>query len=175
MQFPPKIVIFVDGASSGNPGPGGWGAIISDVSGEVTEIGGPGGETTNNRMELTASIEALRASKSASVGVQTQVYSDSKYVILGITEWIFNWTKKNWVSASGKPVANIDLWKSLREETSDREVRWSYVPAHRGIPGNERADQIAVSYTRGKKPILYRGQIQDYGVDIFSQLPEKNG
>lgn len=168
------ILIFTDGASSGNPGPGGWGAIICTPEGHVTELGGSNPQTTNNRMEITAALEALRAVKD--LPGRADVYTDSVYLIRGITQWIWGWQKRGWKTAEGAEVANADLWRTLWGLVIDRDKKvgktgWHFVRGHAGIPGNERCDEIAVAFTRGKRPSLYRGPLIQYGVPIHD-LPE---
>jgi ribonuclease HI len=159
-------IVFADGAAKGNPGPGGWGAIVVMPDGEVTELGGGARHTTNNRMELTAAIEALRHVGTSRGPVA--VHTDSSYVIRGIREWIHNWRRRGWRSASGGDVLNRDLWEALAavaERTGD--VSWHYVPGHRGIPGNERADEIADAHAAGRRPVLYRGPLIRYGIPVL--------
>ena len=134
-----KVQVFTDGACRGNPGPGGWGAILRYGRHEK-EIWGGEYETTNNRMELTAAIEALRALNRR---CRVDLYTDSQYVRMGITEWLANWKKKNWKNASRKPVKNQDLWRALDEESARHEVHWHWVKGHSGHPENERADALA--------------------------------
>ncbi len=133
------VEIWTDGACSGNPGPGGWGALLR-FGDRRKEICGGEPDTTNNRMELMGAIEALNALK----GAQTVVlHTDSSYVKQGITTWITNWQKKNWRTAGGAPVKNVDLWKALLEAAARHEVEWRWVKGHAGDPGNERADELA--------------------------------
>ena len=133
------VRIFTDGACRGNPGPGGWGALLQwrEAERELT-----GGEpmTTNNRMELMASIAALEALKR---GVEAEVYTDSQYVKKGITQWIGDWKKRGWVTAARKPVKNQDLWRRLDEALRRHDVTWRWVKGHAGHPENERADRLA--------------------------------
>lgn len=164
-----QIVIFGDGACSGNPGKGGWATIIATPDGEVQELGGREVSSTNNRMELMAVIRGLEASRSWDV--PTLVYTDSTYVIRGITQWIWGWMKKGWVTAEGKPVANAELWKLLLSAVGKRKVEWKYVRGHSGIPGNERVDEIAVSYSQGRSFDLYSGPIAHYPVELH-KLPQ---
>ncbi|HUT47824.1 MAG TPA: ribonuclease HI [Alphaproteobacteria bacterium] len=133
------VEIFTDGACSGNPGPGGWGAILR-WNGEERELSGGEAETTNNRMELTAAIEALTALRRT---VRVDLYTDSTYVKDGITKWIHGWKAKGWKTASRKPVKNQDLWRALVEALAEHEVRWHWVKGHSGHPENERADALA--------------------------------
>lgn len=134
-----NIDIYTDGACSGNPGPGGWGAILRLGSHEKELFGGETA-TTNNRMELMAVIEALRALKRP---VKARVHTDSQYVQKGISEWISGWKKRGWKTADKKPVKNVDLWQALDEETSKHQLEWLWVRGHNGHPENERADTLA--------------------------------
>jgi ribonuclease HI len=133
------VVIFTDGACRGNPGPGGWGALLW-MEGAEKELWGGEKNTTNNRMELTAVIRALEALKRP---VAARVHTDSQYVQKGISEWIRNWKKNGWRTAEKKPVKNADLWQRLDEVSSRHEIAWIWVKGHAGHPGNERADQLA--------------------------------
>ena len=134
-----EIEIYTDGACRGNPGPGGWGALLL-CNGKEREIYGAEKETTNNRMELLAAIEGLTALNRQ---CQVTVFTDSKYVQKGITEWIINWRKKNWKTANKKPVKNVDLWQRLDQIVSQHEVSWQWVKGHSGHPENDRADALA--------------------------------
>ncbi|MBT8473450.1 MAG: ribonuclease HI [Marinicaulis sp.] len=133
------IEIYTDGACSGNPGPGGWGVLILDAGGE-TEIYGGESETTNNRMEMMAVIEALKATACAP---SILIHTDSQYVKNGITTWIHDWKRNGWKTASKKPVKNQDLWQMLDELSAGREIEWKWVKGHAGDAGNERADELA--------------------------------
>lgn len=168
-----KILIFSDGACSGNPGPGGWGAIVTTPDGKVTELGGKDSPTTNNRMELTAAVEALKFARKLKGPVA--FYTDSTYVIRGITQWIWGWKKRGWKNAEGEDVANKDLWEELSRVVSARgsegKIEWLYSRGHVGTPGNERCDVIAVDFSKGKWVELYEGPLLQYGVAIFD-LPE---
>ncbi len=136
----PRIEIFTDGACSGNPGPGGWGALLRHKKTEK-ELSGGEAETTNNRMELTAVIEALRALKTA---CDITLYTDSRYVMDGVTKWLPNWKKNNWKTANKKsPVKNIDLWQTLDELLGKHQIQWIWVKGHAGHPENERVDTLA--------------------------------
>jgi ribonuclease HI len=135
----PKIIIYTDGACSGNPGPGGWGALLLS-GGNEKEISGGAFETTNNQMELQAATEALNALKSSS---EIILYTDSKYVLQGITEWIHNWKKNNWRTAARKPVKNAEYWQALDLARTSHDVTWKWVKGHAGDAGNERADELA--------------------------------
>ena len=133
------IEIYTDGACRGNPGPGGWGALL--IMGEIEkELNGAEGLTTNNRMELTAVIRALEALKRP---VQARIYTDSEYVRRGITEWVHNWKQRGWRTADKKPVKNQDLWQQLDELVARHQLEWHWVRGHSGVPGNERVDQLA--------------------------------
>ena len=154
-----KIIIYTDGAAKGNPGRAGWGAIILNYELRITnpkiiELGGRKDHATNNQMELTGPIEALKHI-SARQGldkldkIEIEIFADSKYVILGITEWIFNWQKNNWRNAAKKPVLNRELWEDLYELTSELKPKWTYVKGHNEDKWNERADEIATSFAEG--------------------------
>jgi ribonuclease HI len=133
------VELFTDGACKGNPGPGGWGALLR-YKGVEKELCGGESNTTNNRMELQAVISGLAAlSRDSKVKITT----DSKYVKQGITEWIHNWKKKNWKTAAGKPVKNKDLWEQLDAQVSLHDISWHWVKGHSGHDGNERADDLA--------------------------------
>ncbi len=136
-----KITIYTDGACSGNPGRGGWGAVLL-CNHHEKRISGSAKETTNNRMEMQAVIEALKLIKKPS---QVIIYTDSKYVQNGICEWIHSWKKNNWRSASKKPVKNVDLWQMLDEESQKHEIDWKWVKGHSGNKYNEIADELATS------------------------------
>ena len=140
------IEIFTDGACSGNPGPGGWAAILKS-GGHEKEIFGGEPATTNNRMELTAAIEALRALKKPSTVI---LHTDSRYVMDGATTWLKSWKKKNWKTADKKPVKNEDLWRALDEQLARHDISWRWIEGHSGHPENTRADALA----RGAIPAL---------------------
>jgi ribonuclease HI len=136
-----RVTIYTDGACSGNPGPGGWGAILQ--FGEVErELSGGETLTTNNRMELTAAIEALRALKRP---CRVDLYTDSQYVRQGITAWLPNWKRRGWRTADNKPVKNDDLWRALDEVATSHEVHWHWVRGHADDPMNIRVDALAVA------------------------------
>ena len=131
--------IWTDGACSGNPGPGGWGAVL--VHGETEkEISGADPATTNNRMELMAAIEALNALKKPA---QVRIHTDSQYVKNGLTQWLPNWKRRNWRTADNKPVANVDLWQALEAAAARHTIEWKWVRGHDGDVMNERADALA--------------------------------
>ena len=135
----PDVVIYTDGACKGNPGPGGWGVWMKSGSHEKEMHGGEA-STTNNRMELTAVIEALSALKRP---CHVLIYTDSEYVRKGITEWIHGWKTRGWKTADKKPVKNAELWRKLDELAAGHRVDWRWVKGHAGDPGNERADALA--------------------------------
>lgn len=161
-----KIIIFTDGSSRGNPGPGGWGSII--LSGNrVEEIGGREDHTTNNRMELKSVIEAMKKISVADFNKdnpEITVYSDSQYVIKGITEWIQGWINKGWRNSQKKAVLNRDLWEELLEVTSSKKISWKYVAGHSDVVGNERCDVIATDFADKKSNNLYSGTLENYFV-----------
>lgn len=133
------IEIYTDGACRGNPGPGGWGALL--IAGDNRkEISGAESMTTNNRMELTGPIEALRALKRPS---QVTIYTDSRYVCDGIEKWLPQWKRRDWRTADRKPVKNIDLWQALDEACQPHRITWKWVKGHAGNVGNEHVDQLA--------------------------------
>ena len=134
-----QIKIHTDGACRGNPGVGGWGAILR-FNGTEKEISGGELETTNNRMEMMAVIEALGALKENS---DVLLISDSQYVLKGINEWMPNWKKRGWKTAARKPVKNVDLWQKIDQLINEHDIEWQWVKGHSGDPGNERADQLA--------------------------------
>ena len=134
-----EVEIYTDGACRGNPGPGGWGAVLIAGTHRKTLHGGEP-ETTNNRMELRAAIEALNALKG---GQKVVLHTDSKYVMHGITEWMANWKQRGWKTSAKKPVKNKDLWVALDEAIARHEIEWRWVKGHNGTPGNEEADALA--------------------------------
>ena len=135
----PIVDIFTDGACKGNPGPGGWGAVLrfGDTEKEMS-----GGEalTTNNRMEMMAAVEALNALKKP---CRVTLHTDSKYVMDGITKWVFGWQKKGWRTADNKPVKNVEIWQALVKAVAPHQMTWKWVKGHAGHPENERADRLA--------------------------------
>lgn len=188
-MLPNSITIFTDGSSRGNPGPGGYAAIIifpQNNDGElkvisekfqVKELGGREEHTTNNRMELTAAIKALRQIHDSRFRIQ--VFSDSSYVINGITQWVHGWQKNGWQTATKKEVENRDLWEKLFLLTKAKKIIWQQVGGHIGLAGNERCDEIAQAYadwTRNKRgtnaePIkLYIGSMSDYQIKNILNL-----
>jgi ribonuclease HI len=166
------IVVFCDGAAKGNPGPGGWGVVIATPAGDVIELGAGAGHTTNNKMELTAAIQALTAIDALDGPVA--IHTDSTYVIKGISEWIRGWRRRGWKTAEGADVLNRDLWQALDRLVNARgsgSVSWHYVRGHSGIPGNERVDAIADGMANGRPIVLYHGLLASYSVPIFD-LPD---
>ncbi|HEX2592280.1 MAG TPA: ribonuclease HI [Rhizomicrobium sp.] len=139
MTTKPRVEIFTDGACSGNPGPGGWGAILRAGAHE-RELSGGEKATTNNRMEMMAAIEALKALK---VPSSVLLYTDSRYLLDGATKWIISWKKRGWQTADKKPVKNVDLWQALEAARAPHDVEWKWVRGHSGHPENERVDELA--------------------------------
>ncbi len=140
----PKVIIYTDGACSGNPGPGGWGALLQ-FNGISKEIFGHDLDTTNNRMEMTAAIKALQILKKP---CYVELYTDSKYLQLGITEWVNKWIKNNWYKSNNDPIKNVDLWKELYGELDKHSIIWNWVKGHANNEGNIIADRLAL---RGKE------------------------
>ena len=134
-----KVTIFTDGACSGNPGPGGWAAILS-AAGRTREMNGGEAHTTNNRMELMAAISALEALTRPSA---VELHTDSQYVRNGVTQWLAGWKRNGWKTADKKPVKNVDLWQRLDEAAARHSIDWRWVKGHAGHPLNERADELA--------------------------------
>lgn len=166
------IRIFTDGSSRGNPGPGGWAAVVvgRDV---VREFGGREAHTTNNRMEITAAIEALKGVRalagSGPVPLSSEaieIFTDSKYLIQGITSWVRGWKRNGWKTAAKKDVENRDLWEMLDEAVQGLSIAWSYVRGHAGHPGNERCDEIATSFADESPTELYAGSRDAYPIDL---------
>lgn len=143
----PKVIIYTDGACSGNPGPGGWGALLQ-FNETYKEIFGYELDTTNNRMEMNAAIEALKTLKKS---CYVELHTDSKYLQLGITEWIDNWVKHNWHKSNNHPIKNVDLWKKLYGQLDKHYIVWNWVKGHNNNPGNEIADKLAV---KGKETAI---------------------
>ncbi|MBQ1281160.1 MAG: ribonuclease HI [Oscillospiraceae bacterium] len=140
-----EVIIYTDGACSGNPGPGGWGAILSYM-GTEKEISGGAADTTNNRMELTAVIEALSRLKEPCA---VDLYSDSKYVIDAIEKgWVYGWKKRGWIKSDKKPALNVDLWEKLLPLIARHQMRWHWVKGHAENPKNNRCDELAVAQSK---------------------------
>ena len=176
------LTIFTDGSSRGNPGPGGFGAIViapkNTESGimnyEVTEIGGREEHTTNNRMELQAAIEALKnlTRFNLSPDSRLNLYSDSSYVINGITKWIYGWQKNGWKTKTKKEVENRDLWEALSTVCEGKNIEWKQVGGHVGVAGNVRCDEIATAFADGNPPQLYSGILKNYSIKNISDIKE---
>ncbi len=174
-----KIIIFCDGASKGNPGPGGWAAVViklkvhkaesKNSDGDVQELGGFDKHTTNNRMELTGALKALsHLPSSDEEGLrEVEVYTDSKYLINGVTGWIYGWQKNGWRTKEKKEVLNKDLWEKLAELIKGKKIKWHYVGGHVGVAGNERCDEIASDLAKGEPVKLFRGKIAEYKINIL--------
>jgi ribonuclease HI len=145
-----RVIMYTDGACRGNPGPGGWGALLIAGKNERELYGGEE-VTTNNRMELTAAIKALEALNRK---CKVSIYTDSEYVRKGITEWLDAWTQRGWKTAAKKPVKNMDLWRELDALTAEQDIEWHWVKGHSGNPGNDRADELA---NRGIDELLAAG------------------
>lgn len=172
-----KVIIFSDGASKGNPGPGGFGAVIvypedlaKGEAGAVIEVGGSEDNTTNNRMELLAAISALRQ---FDTNLEVDVYTDSRYVINGMTKWLSNWQKNNWQTKAKEEVLNKDLWQDLAFVTKNKKIKWHYVGGHIGVAGNERCDEIASGFAQGEKIELYNGPLSEYKIDVLNLRPNR--
>ncbi len=162
------IVIFSDGSSRGNPGPGGWGAIVV-MGDKVMELGGREDHTTNNRMELLGAINALSSLGSfASKLGEIVLNTDSSYVINGITKWVYGWQKNGWKNSTKDDVQNRDLWEDLIAASKGRKIKWNYVGGHVGIAGNERCDEIATTFADDVEIKLFKGKLSDYEVDLSS-------
>ncbi len=165
-------IIFGDGACSGNPGPGGWGTIVFHPQSGVTELGGHNPTTTNNQMEMMAILKALELLKGFTGPIF--VYTDSAYLLKGITQWVFGWKRRGWKTAEGKDVANVSIWEALIAivgQFDKKQIHWGYVPGHEGVEGNERVDKIAVAFSKNEYVSLYTGSLKNYGVDI-QNIPE---
>jgi ribonuclease HI len=174
-------LIYGDGACTGNPGPGGWGTVVRTRGGAVVELGGADGETTNNRMEMTAIIRGLEELEGLDGPIE--VRTDSTYLMNGITKWIHGWRKNQWKTKEGTPVANQDLWQKLDAIITQRQSRygrsasihWTAILGHAGIPGNERCDEIAVAFSQGTSVSLFSGTAEEYllamGIDLDNNTP----
>lgn len=144
-----KIQIYTDGAARGNPGPAGWGVLMY-IDEKTVELGGRLGHSTNNIMELTAPIEALKYLEKFNLTSEVEIFSDSKYVINGVNEWVHNWIKNGWKTAAKKPVLNQELWQALHLLNQKFKPKWHYVAGHSGHKENDRVDEIATSFADGE-------------------------
>lgn len=162
-----KVIIHTDGACSGNPGPGGWGAVLR-FNGHTKELKGGAPETTNNRMELTAAIEALSA---LSRPCPVELHTDSMYLKDGLTKWIHGWKKNGWKTAAKKPVKNAELWQALDEAVKGHKIDWHWVKGHAGDELNERADRLANEGMAPFKPNKKAEKPKDNDADNDPDLP----
>lgn len=153
-----QTIIYTDGSSRGNPGPGGWGAIMITTD-KVVELGARDEMTTNNKMELSAAIEALAAVDTSDPII---LYTDSQYVIKGMTEWMDGWISKGWRNSQKKPVMNRDLWEKLLEVSRGKNITWKFVRGHADTAGNVRCDEIATRLADGENIKLYKGSRDSY-------------
>lgn len=163
------ITIFTDGSSRGNPGNGGWGAVVIEVRPpkcptSIREIGGFVADTTNNRMEIMAAIEALKSLDEVSNKEDITIFTDSKYLLDGFTKWIKGWKRNGWKTKTKDDVSNRDLWEELDMIAGNMNITWKYIGGHVGILGNERCDIIATSFADGNPVALYSGLIQNYSI-----------
>lgn len=172
------VILFTDGSSRGNPGPGGWGAVMvyPDSHGvlRVDELGGREDVTTNNRMEISAVAEGLMHIDGFYENlddIRFIVYIDSAYVVNGATKWIHGWRKSNWISSTKEPVKNKDLWEELAIAIEGKNIEWRLVPGHAGVPGNERCDIIATTFADNNPAELYKGSLSKYSItDILDVM-----
>lgn len=175
-----EIRIFTDGASRGNPGPGGWGSII-DFGDEVHELGGRENKTTNNRMELSAVLESLEFLQNNNhSGAHVKFFTDSSYVAKGVSSWVKGWRQNNWKNKTGQEIANVDMWQKINDLLNVFEVKMENIEGHVGIPANERADQIATSFADEKpdnlfigKKFLYKVNLEEIKGDIAKSSDKK--
>lgn len=151
-----KITIYTDGAAKGNPGRAGWGAVFIEHDGHEFELGGGATHATNNMMELTGPIESMKHLKKINFSGDVEIVSDSKYVILGITEWIAGWIRNGWKNAAKKPVMNKELWETLYTLNQEFKPKWTYVKGHNDNKYNERADVIATSFAGDDEAIVLK-------------------
>lgn len=169
-----NILIFTDGSSRGNPGPGGWGAVVV-ANQRVVELGGGESHTTNNRMEMQAVISAINfliEYELLTLNFKCVVYTDSSYVVNGITKWVASWKSRGWLTLQKEQVRNRDLWEKLsyllEDMPGDEKIEWKVLKGHVGVPGNERCDEIATAFADKKKIKLYDGLLVDYKINIMS-------
>lgn len=166
----PDIIIYTDGSSRGNPGPGGWGAIVATHD-TVVELGEGDAHTTNNKMELSAAIESLEYVRDLGNAYSINMHVDSQYVINGITKWVAGWERNGWINSKKEEVLNRDLWEPLAGVVADLQmsgckISWHYTPGHAGIEGNDRADIIATMFADGDTVELFNGVRDVYEVDL---------
>lgn len=166
----PEIIIYTDGSSRGNPGPGGWGSIVARHE-RVIELGAGDKHTTNNKMELTAAIEALSYVRDMGGEYTIDMHVDSQYVINGITKWVAGWEQNGWMTSKKEEVLNRDLWEPLARVVADLQmsgckISWNYAPGHAGVAGNDRADVIATMFADGETPELFNDAREKYEVDL---------
>jgi ribonuclease HI len=169
-----NILIFTDGSSRGNPGPGGWGAIVV-ANQRVVELGGGEDHTTNNRMEMQGVISAISFLvdyELLTMNFKCVVHTDSAYVVNGITKWVVGWKARGWLTLQKEQVLNRDLWEKmsylLEDMPGDEKIQWKLLKGHVGVPGNERCDEIATAFAAGKEIKLYDGPLAGYPIDIKS-------
>lgn len=171
-----QTIIFTDGSSRGNPGPGGWGSVVveKDSAGniKVTELGGAEKMTTNNRMELTASLKGLEHTKK---DTNIIIYTDSSYLINGITKWLNGWKRNGWITKTKQDVLNKDLWIDIDKTVQGRHISWKYVGGHVGIVGNERCDHIATDLADGNDLKLYSGPLSGYDLPNILDISLDDG
>jgi ribonuclease HI len=167
------LVIWSDGSSLGNPGPGGYGVIIASKKfGEVIELAGSKVTTTNNEMEMTAVVAAL--SYAINNTQEVHIFTDSSYLIQGVTTWMYGWKRNNWAKADGEEIKNRFLWETIYSLVGERgrnTLHWHHVPSHVGIPGNERVDTLAREYAAGNHLALFRGKLDDYTIPGIFEFP----
>lgn len=167
-----EVHIYIDGAARGNPGPAGWGAVLFFSDDKIIELGGASKHATNNQMELTAALEALRFCSAKNPSLVVHMHTDSTYVLKGITGWVFAWEKNGWKTKTGNPVSNRDLWEALLPLVymygKTNTLVWEKVSGHAGDFGNEMADTIATSFADGEMRSLYRGGKSEYE-ELFSE------
>ena len=169
MEKEQEHLLFTDGSSLGNPGPGGWGSVLVLSGSRIVELGGMATHTTNNRMELIALIEGLKRMKKESEDIH--IYTDSSYVHKGATEWSAGWKQRGWKTITKTPVENRDIWEEaltlLDERKKFGHIKWTRIPGHSGVLGNERCDKIATGFANGRVVDLYEGDIGQYAIDIL--------
>ena len=168
-----SIIIYTDGACSGNPGPGGWASIVIEPNNQVTELIGSDSQTTNNRMEILATYKALELVQDSDL--VAEIYTDSVYVIRGATQWAYGWKKKGWKTADGKDVLNQDLWQAFIVLLAKRKapVKWHYCRGHQGTVGNERCDELAVLASKKQMTYPYNGRLEEYSFKVIPPPPHE--